>query len=306
MWRDVDPRTEERQRPDVSRGSRGSGVDRTPPPPAPRDVFTRDLDLPRSDARRPVSDRSRTYELRASEARILATVGTFRVVPARDLSDSEGGRDPWNGDLRRLRDAGLVRTVPHMLGRERTTLVTLTEAGRDLLEHNRSDPGDREPQRFYAGLVKPRELVHDAHLYRAYVRAADHIHRDGGDIRRVVLDYELKSQYQRFLQDLNRDRRRNERDSESREDAVAEWARSHRLPMDEDHVQFPDVRIEYERADGRREVEDLEVVTPHYRGAFAAAKARSGFVRYRISTNVGGRGGGGGRVPDPRWAEEFL
>lgn len=305
MWRDIDPRTEERDRPDISRGSRGAADERSPAPPEPRDVFTRDLDLPKTDTRRPVSDRSRMYELRASEARILATVGTFRVVPARDLTGSRRALDPWNGDLRRLREAGLVRAVPHMVGRERTTLVTLTEAGRDLLEHNRSDSGEREPQRFYAGIAKPRELVHDAHLYRAYARAAERIHRDGGDIQRVVLDYELKSQYQCFLRDLNRDRRREERDSETREDAIAEWARSHHLPMDETHVQFPDVRIEYQRSDGRREVEDLEVVTPHYRGALAAAKARSGFVRFRISTNVGGRGGGG-RVPDPRWAEEFL
>ena len=76
--------------------------------------------------------------------------------------------------------------------------------------------------------------------------------------------------------------------------------------MEDGHVQFPDVRIEYERPDGRREVEDVEVITPHYRGALAAAKARSGFTCFRVSTNVGGRGGGGGRVPDPRWAEEFL
>ena len=31
-------------------------------------------------------------------------------------------------------------------------------------------------------------------------------------------------------------------------------------------------------------VEDIEVVTPHYRGAHAAAKGRTGFTRYRVST----------------------
>ena len=46
-------------------------------------------------------------------------------------------------------------------------------------------------------------------------------------------------------------------------------------------MQFPDVRIEYEDRDGRREIEDLEIVTPHYRGAHAAAKGRSGFQQYR-------------------------
>jgi hypothetical protein len=71
-------------------------------------------------------------------------------------------------------------------------------------------------------------------------------------------------------------------------------------------VHFPDVRIEYDHPDGRRTVQDLEVVTPHYRGAYAAAKARTGFARYRVVTGVGGRGGRSGRSRDPRLAEEFL
>jgi hypothetical protein len=74
-------------------------------------------------------------------------------------------------------------------------------------------------------------------------------------------------------------------------------------------VRFPDVQIEYEREDGRREVENVEVVTPHYRGALAASKARSGFSCY----HTGGRGrlGGGhsrsgSRPFDPRVAEELF
>jgi hypothetical protein len=59
-------------------------------------------------------------------------------------------------------------------------------------------------------------------------------------------------------------------------------------PDDGDHVQFPDVRIEYDGRDGQRLIEDVEVTTPHYRGAHAAAKAR------------------GGRGFDPRVAEEIL
>ena len=39
--------------------------------------------------------------------------------------------------------------------------------------------------------------------------------------------------------------------------------------------------IEYDDRDGRRGVEDLEVITPHYRGAHAAAKAAAGF--YAVS-----------------------
>jgi hypothetical protein len=122
------------------------------------------------------------------------------------------------------------------------------------------------------------------------------------------LDYELKRDYQRFLQRRNR-ARRNGSDDGSRDAAetVQEWAGERELPVLDGHVQFPDVRIEYERDDGRRAVEDVEVTTPHYRGAYAAAKARSGFTSYR-ATGFGrmrGQGSRRGRLPfDPRVAEE--
>jgi hypothetical protein len=199
-----------------------------------------------------------------------------------------------------------VETRPYVIGREKTSLVTLTERGRELLERHRSHRGTSTRQEFYAGIVKPRELAHDAQLYRAYVNAADRLRRSGSIVKRVALDYELKRDYQRFLRDLNRERRRNERDQEDHARGIAEWAARHDLPVVDGHVNFPDVRIEYERPDGERKVEDVEVVTPHYRGAYAAAKGRTGFSCYRIDTGVGGRGGHSGRSPDPRIFEEFL
>ena len=56
----------------------------------PRDVFLREVNLPRSDIRERVHDRDREYSLRESESRTLATVGAFRVVSSRDLSDHNG------------------------------------------------------------------------------------------------------------------------------------------------------------------------------------------------------------------------
>src|SRR5712671_2847636 len=78
----------------------------------PRDVFIRNLDLPRGREREIVRDRDREYTLRGSESRTLATVGAFRVVSSRDLRD-HGDRplDPRSGDLRHLREQGLVETV---------------------------------------------------------------------------------------------------------------------------------------------------------------------------------------------------
>lgn len=70
---------------------------------------------------------------------------------------------------------------------------------------------------------------------------------------------------------------------------------------DQGHVQFPDVRIEYD-IDGRDHTLDVEVMTRHYRGAHAAAKAGSGFTLYFSGRSRSGGGGGGA----PSIIEEFL
>ena len=305
MWRE-DPREHEPGRADRSRGpnspSRDGNTD-------PREVFTRDLDLPRGPQRRRIRVRTQTYELRGSESRTLATVGAFRVVPASDLRDHQGRPlDPRTGDLRHLRESGLVRTMPYLIGRTRTTVITLTERGRDVLEALRRESNGERSQTFYQGMRNPRELAHDLMVYRAYLRTADRLTERGGNVRRVVLDDELKREYQRFLQAANRGRSDSDGQPLRDEDEIERWAITHALPHQDGHVQFPDVRIEYEDCDGRTVAEDVEVETPHYRGGHAAAKARSGFTRYR---SAGGRlGGGSGRAGgsafDPGYAEDLL
>lgn len=66
----------------------------------------------------------------------------------------------------------------------------------------------------------------------------------------MVLDYELKRDYQRFLREVNRERRRDQRDRDALDREVAEWARQRDLPFIDGHMHFPDVRIEHERPDG--------------------------------------------------------
>src|SRR5262249_28154791 len=153
MWPEIDPRPQERERPDLSRGS-GSGEARSESSSNdPRDVFSRDLDLPRGTTRRPVRDRDRWVELRESEVRLLATIGAFRVVPANDLLDPRGRpSSSRQGELRHLREAGLVETRPYVMGREKTSLVTLTERGLGLLERHRSHRATSPWQEFYAGV----------------------------------------------------------------------------------------------------------------------------------------------------------
>ena len=62
---------------------------------------------------------------------------------------------------------------------------------------------------------------------------------------------------------------------------MKQWALEHDLPYFDEQVHFPDLRIEYEEIDGRRDHVDVEVTTIHYRGAHGAAAARSGFSCYR-------------------------
>jgi hypothetical protein len=308
--RDFDSHDRDDRRPDLSRGGHSEPAAREVDRPTrdPRDIAVRHVDLPRGPRREPVRVRDREYEINGNQGRVLATAGAFRVVSSRDLEASLGRPgNPRSLDLRHLRESRLVQTVP--LPGHRDRVVTLTEHGRELLEARRR-PGENAAQAFYAGLRKPRELEHDTQVYRAYLEAADRLAERGDRLRRVVLDYELKREYQRFLQERNRGRA----DSDGRPDRSAEeialWAVEHNLPYFDEQVHFPDVRIEYEDIDGRSREEDMEVVTVHYRGAHAAAAGKSGFTRYSgFSARISGRGGsgrGGGGVPSRSLAEELL
>jgi DNA-binding MarR family transcriptional regulator len=181
----------------------------------------------------------------------------------------------------------------------RDRVVTLTEHGRRLLKNHRREREDGRPQDFYAGVSRMRELSHDSKLYAAYLSAANRLREQGAHIHRVVLDTELKREYQQWLQDHNRGRS----DSDGRPDRepaeIEQWAREHDLPYFDGSVQFPDFRIEYE-LDRVEQHGDVEVMTANYRGAHAASRARSGF------TCVGGGSRRGGHPFDPDAAGDYI
>src|SRR3989442_1185846 len=277
-------------------------------PVDPRDAFVEKLDLPRGRERELVRERDREYTVRRSESRTLSLVGSFRVISSRDLSDHDGRPlDPRRGDLRHLREHGLVRTTP--IDGRRDVAVVLTQRGRDLLESHRRDRDGRSPgrgpsdcdsrQRFYADLKKPREVEHDMQVYRAYEREAARLQERGARIERIVLDYELKREYQQFLQERNRGRGDSDGRPDRDKSEVQEWTYEHDLPYFDGHVHFPDARIEYVDIDGRLDHLDVEVVTLHYRGAHGAAASRSGFSTFR-----GSSARTGGSPFDPDYADE--
>lgn len=236
MWDRYDPRGNDHDREDFgdrSRSSRGGNSERDHSAERdPRDVFTRDVDLPHGRERQSVRERERVYEINGAEGRMLATIGAFRVVAERDLHDLQDGSS-GRRSVRHLESDGLIRTSP-LSSDDRA--VALTDRGRDLLEANRYERSDRahEPrQSFHAGLRKPRELTHDSKVYRAYLRAEERLRDQGGRVHRVVLDYELKRDYQRFLHERNRGKEDCDGRPDREPEEIAQWAREHDLPYDD-------------------------------------------------------------------------
>src|SRR5262245_24124007 len=257
MFDCYDPRDDDREDRDrgreLDRGGRGGGDAPDRQERSVSDVFTRDLDLPRGRKRERARDRDRVYDIDGSEARMLATVGSFRMVAESDLAELRDDARKPRQSIRHLEDGGLIRRSP-LDANDRA--VVLTDRGRDLLEANRSIPRDErthEPrQAFYAGLRKPRELTHDVKVYSAYERAEERIRDRGGRVRRVVLDYEMKRDYQRFLHERNRGKKDCDGRPDREADEIVRWAQERQLPYEDDgHVHFPDARIEYEDRDGR-------------------------------------------------------
>lgn len=259
------------------------------------------LSLPKGPDRQPVRVRDEVYRLRESEARTLATVGVFRVVRADDLQPTPSSRDAWRGDLRTLAEQGLVQMRTVEVNRESTVVVVLTRSGKRLLQASRV-PGDRREQEFHAGLVKPREIAHDSQMYRLYQAEATHIEAEGGRVDRIVLDYELKRDYQTFLN------RSDKPEGTGAHDDMHAFAETAKLPVIDDHLELPDLRIEYETADGRLEYRDVELVTEHYSRGQLAGKGAAGFALYRAAGAGRARGQGarrGGTPFDPHHLERL-
>ena len=295
-----------RDRPTAGRGGGADADPRETRTLDPRDAFAQGLDLPRGLDREPVSVDGERYDLRGSEVRTLATVGAFRVIPVDDLRDVEGSPgDRWHGDLEHLREQGLIRHVAAVDRDNGTDLVSLTNAGRNLLEAHRSR--DHEPgQAFSVGPARERELSHDAQLYYAYLKVAERLVEQGARVERVTLEHDLKRDYQQFLQEPNRGRSDSDGRPARSPDEVRQWAEERELAYVNGRVQFPDLQIEHEWPDGRREIENVEVLTPHYRGQHVSGKASAGFTMVRaMGVRAGGRTGRGHKF-DPDLAEELL
>jgi len=265
---------------------RESGSERTVPLDRPMDQRPRRPAIPQQAV---------GLSLREEERRVLAEVGRFRVVATRDLAETiyDNRHSRMERDLAFLREKGLIHVDTVNARRdgrggrvERIEVVTLTKGGQSLARVTGDLPRD---QKLYAGLVKPREVQHDAQIYRAYLKEADRIEQKGGTNLRVQLDFELKSQIQKAI---HAERKANpEHDiHEIKEHVAGQFD----LPYVDGGIQIPDARIQYDlpRKDDQEidqgphtSHEDVEVLTAAYRPGHLRNKAQAGFHVYASSSD---------------------
>lgn len=256
-----------------------------------RDSIPAGRELPERDVRDSVSVSGSEYRLRETEIHTLQEIGRFRVVDEADLQrfgyadDSTRMRE----DVRSLREQELIDRRRIAVGAGHSiTVFALTDRGREVAEA--LDPTDSK-QRYYDGFVKTAEIEHDAALYRMFQAEARKIEQEGGRVKRVVLDFELKRD---VYAELGKEDPYNTKAYREQQQMVAA---ANRLPVVRGHIQLPDVRIEYEDARGAAGRVDVELTTEHYKKGQIAAKAAAGFTLYSLG---GDSSSGGSAVREER------
>lgn len=256
---------------------------------------TQDRQVERRTKRNELPQRVIGVSLREEERKLLAEAGRFRVIATKDLVEAvySGNTGQMQQDLRFLREHGLVEVDMVRARRDGRggnskpiEVVTLTKDGRTLA---RQTSGLPDNQKLYYGIVKPREVEHDAQIYRAYQKEAESIEKGGGKNLRVQLDFELKSQVQKAI---HAERKANpKRDMAEIKHQVAE---KFDMPFVNGKIQIPDARIEYDREPtpgedidqgSRTGHEDIEVLTAAYRRGHLRNKAQAGFHVYASSSD---------------------
>src|SRR5579864_6810787 len=213
----------------------------------------------------------KTYRLSDLEARMLADVGKFRAIDKGDLLQHvyKGEQQSFDRDLHHLHRQNLVRIVGPK--DSLTKYIVLTKPAKQLAEkYLKTNPR----QEIYAGVVKIRELKHDAALYRLYQKAAQDIQKRGGRPLRLVLDYEFK-------REINKRRARTkDLPGYQQQERLRQIAEEQNLTVVNGKIPLPDLRIEYEDAGGDLSHCDLEYVTEDYRADSVAEKRAAGFQLY--------------------------
>jgi hypothetical protein len=224
--------------------------------------------------------------LSADQRAVLAEVGKFRTVRVDDLIRHQyaGNTAQFRQDMRVFSEQNLAdrRTIRHAKSGRDYEVVVLTRRGKNRVKTECKKTSERVyEQQFYAGFVKPDEVRHDVGIYRMYQAEAERIEREGGTIKRVVLDFELKK---RVFSELNKSGRDSGGDYAHRKREIAE---ENGLKVVEGRIVFPDLRIEYETRDLRADKVDLELATGSYKAGQMRAKNAAGLKIYAPDSAAG-------------------
>jgi uncharacterized protein YjbK len=226
---------------------------------------------PSEESRSVYELRGREYHLNSPQSAVLRDVGAFRTITAESLQKHvyQGDKERFRKDLCNLTDQRLIAIYPQSAGKSR--YVSLTRTGKAVTEaHLRVN----QAQAIYSGIVKKRELRHDAAIYDLYHKEAQHITKSGGTPKRVVLDFELKKSINRQVSQIQN---LSPAEYQRRRQEIAD---AHGLKLVEGKIQIPDLRLEYESRDQEQSKVDLECVTGHYKARQIAAKTAAGFKLY--------------------------
>ena len=225
--------------------------------------------------RRQLSRRSQADRIRDA----LELLGDFRVVSYRDVQ-----RECFDGHAftagRAVRDLLSERLVEvHTVQPRRARRVSrghgfkvlaLTAAGAARVRERRRARGcDR---RVWQGLVKRRELEHDAGVTELVLDTVDRVRSLGGTVVSVRLEAELKG---RVARSVSAATQRGLEPAAARRRA----ARALGMPVDEEGACcFPDAVVEVRDADGEVSTLALELVTGSYSRRQVERKMRMGMV----------------------------
>ena len=236
---------------------------------------------PRSKNRSPREQptrRNRTrdrIDIHQRKRQALDDVATYRVVSVRDLVEQRFGGNAFAArkGINALKNEGLLHehTARVKSGKSFKVLFA-SQKGRHKAWGNR----ENKDQRYWSGLAKPSEISHDSTVYRAARSEIAKLDKSDARVKRVQLDYELKSQVSKIAE-----RTRARDGDEAAFDAKIEAANQMNLPVDSDgKIHYPDARIEYENEQGSPGRVDVEVTTDSYRSNGLQAKLSAGFKLY--------------------------
>ena len=276
------------------------GPDRPQPSPSPGPEPLKQHDVvPVRKARRPrrggrrEEDRGRPRRTREQRIQhVLELLGIFRVVSRLSIVEHCFDGHPFAAarTLPALESRGLIAVTKVRSGHKGYQVFSLTEAGRDLLasrarrRRREADEEEDSEQRYWVGLADARQLRHDHHVFEAVMQDTEEIRTQGGRIRRVRLETELRGVLAAAGESV-----RPTEGARGAERARREAAEQIGLRVFAQGVPLPDALVEIEDADGHRSIRAIEVVTGAYTTAQVREKKDAGFRLYALSGVVGGK-----------------